>query len=615
MQCIQRTAVEHIYRAATLSDGLCLDFDPAREGLVTGMDCELPVPESQVLKVARRTVVSLQHGRIRACETIRQQTHNTDPVVERSTLLPDIVARGGRYAFDLISHVGVESYLHGRSLQGIRQGLIDRTPSLDIPISSLWDQQQKFLFYLGHLHRQASPLLRQYLAEHGPVTWLLDGTTEPAAPVFLGIKEAAHGILLESWKIPSENTEDIAACLRQAAERYGRPSRVLHDLSSTISSACEEALPGVPHHVCHYHLAHDVGEDLYEKPQVALCRRMRALQVQLHLKKQRYRQSEALRQEVDSAAQSMLCKLMAGDSVEVEFNQTLSREVLLAFHFWILDYRSDGHQRGYPFDPYTLYLHRRLVRAGQAVDDLLSHPDLARQVPLVLFNFQEELQRYRNDTQIAAAASLYERSCSMFTRLRNALRLSAQNMQSLHQPHELATHQQHEIKTDLDILKSQLRQQAQDPDDADRPLAQIVLKHLEKYWLYLVPDPTAAQGERWHRTTNPLESDWGHLKRCRRQAHGRPNLSRDFVALPEEYPLVLNLQNTTYVGLVLGGTLEAFPSQLARASHGAGPFYVWQQHRRPQLLGQIPRRFLHNEAFIHNILGACEYHCKYKVAA
>jgi len=615
VQHIRRTAVEHLCRAAALSDGLRLDFDPAREDLVAGIDCEVPVPASPVLKVACRTVVSLQHGRFQACETIRQQTHHPDPAIERSALLPGLVAPGARYAFDLISHVGVESYLRGRSLQHIRQELIDRIPTLDIPISSLWDQQQKFLFYLGHLHAQATPLLRQYLAEHGPVTWLLDGTTEPGTPVFLGIKEAVHGILLASWKIPSENTEDIASCLQQAAARYGRPDRVLHDLSPTISSACDQALPGVPHRVCHFHLAHDVGKDLYEKPQGALCKRMRALEVQFHLKKQRYRQTEALRQEVGSPAQLMLRKLMAGDSVAVEFNQTLSREVLLAFHFWILDYRSDGHQRGFPFDPYTLYLHRRLVRAGQAADDLLSHRDLARQAPPVLFNFQKELQRYRNDVQIAAAANLYERSCSMFARLRDALRLSAENMQNLRQPHELPTDQQYEITTALDSLRTELRQRAQDEGDADRPLAEIVLKHLEKYWPYLVPDQTPAQGERWHRTTNQLESDWGHLKRCRRQAHGRRSLARDFVALSEEYALVLNLDNATYVDLVLGGNLETLPSKLAEASHEAGPFYAWQQRRRPQLFGQLPRRLLHDEAFLHNLIEACEHHCQCEAAA
>lgn len=614
MQHVRWTATEHICQVAAFSDGLRLDFDAARECHdAPRREGEATVPASQVQKTVRRTVVSLQYGRLQVREIVRQRTHGT--VIERSALLADTVASGGRYAFDLISHVGVESYLHGRSLQDIRQELIDRRPALDIPISSLWDQQQKFLFYLGHLHAQASPLLRQYLAEHGPVTWLLDGTTEPGAPVFLGIKEPAHGIFLAGWKIASENTEDIAVCLQQAAARYGRPNRVLHDLSPTISSACDQALEGVPHHICHYHLAHDVGKDLYEKPQGALCKRMRGLEVQFHLKKQRYRQTESLRQEFDSPAQLMLRKLIAGCQLDVEFNQTLSREVLLAFHFWVLDYRSDGHQRGFPFDPYTLYLHRRLVRAGQAVDDLLSHPDIARQSPTVLFNFQKLLQGYRDDAHIAAAADLYERSCSMFARLRDALRLSAQNMQNLRQPHELPTDQQQEIKTALDSLRSELRQQAQDKNDSDRPLAEIVLKHLEKYWPYLVPDQPPAEGERWHRTTNQLEQDWGRLKRRRRQAHGRGSLTRDFVALPEEYTLVLNLRNATYVDLVLGGSLDTIPSKLAEASHEAGPFYVWQQRRRPQLFGQLPRRLLRAEDFIHNLIGACEQHCHdYKAA-
>jgi len=197
----------------------------------------------------------------------------------------------------------------------------------------------------------------------------------------------------------------------------------------------------------------------------------------------------------------------------------------------------------------------------------------------------------------------------MFTRLRNALRLSAENMQMLRQPHELLTNQQHEIYTALHSLRSELRQQAQDENDVDQALAEIVLKHVEKYWLYLMPDQTPAQAEHWHRTTNELEGDWRHLKRCRRRAHGRGNLTRDFMALPEEYTLVLNLQNATYVELVLGGSLDAIPSKLAEASHEAGPFYVWQQRRRPQLLGQLPRRLLRAEEFIHKLIKACEDHC------
>jgi len=306
----------------------------------------------------------------------------------------------------------------------------------------------------------------------------------------------------------------------------------------------------------------------------------------------------------------MLRQLLAGGAVQGAFSHALGREVLLAFHFWILDYRSDGHRRGFPFDPYTLYLHRRLVRAGQAVDRLLAHPDVARQAPPVLFNFQRQLQQYRSDMQIRAAADLYERSCCMFARLRAALRLSAENMQTLHQPHELPADQHYEVKSALDRLRSELRQQVQDERDADRPQAAIVLKHLDKYWSQLVPDGLPAEGGHWHRTTNQLEGDWGHLKRRRRQAHGRSKLTRDFCALPEEYALVLNLQNATYVDLVLGGSLESLPSKLAGVCPKAGCFANWQRRRRPRLMGQPPHCLLHDDDFIGNLVLACESYCQ-----
>ena len=450
MQQIRRSSTNQIEQTATLPEGVRLDFDVANElPSPSDRNDESAAPSGRVQKSSQRTVVSLQHGRFQAREIVRQQTHNADTVIQRSTQLADMVAKGSRYAFDLIAHVGVESYLRGRSLQDIRQNLAGQQPAIDIPRSTLWDQQQKFLFYLGHLHVHARPLLRQYLTEHGSVVWLLDGTIEPGTPVFLGIQDAASGILLSSWKIPSENEDDIASCLEDAAACYGRPDRVLHDLSSAMSGACDRALEGVPHFVCHYHLASDVGEDLYEKPQAMLCKRMRALKIQLRLREQRRGQKEWLRQRIDSPAQLVLEELLAGRQVDGLFSETLGREVLLAFHYWILDYRSDGRRRGFPFDPYTLYLHRRLVRAGKAVDQLLSRPNVARQAPRVLFNFQKQLAQYRSDAQIVEAADLYERSFSMFTRLREALRLTADEMHSLRQPHELPGDQQQELKTDI----------------------------------------------------------------------------------------------------------------------------------------------------------------------
>jgi hypothetical protein len=448
------------------------------------------------------------------------------------------------------------------------------------------------------------------LAQQDSVTWLLDGTTEPETAVFLGIEEASHGLFLGDWKIPSENVEDLVPCLRQAADRYGWPDRVLHDLSPTMSGACEQALPGVAHFVCHQHLARDVGEDLYEAPQAALCKRLRTLKLQYRLKEQRRGQNEWLRQRLDSPAELVLADLLAGRAVEVSWDDTFGREILLALHFWILDYRSDGRRRGFPFDPYMLYLHRRLVRAGQAVDRLLSQAALACRMPQVFRNFQSLLQAYRSDTEILAAADLFERCCALFTRLREVLRLSAEQMDQLRQPQELPVDQQRPIQRALQHLRQELQQQTADENDRDRPLAQIVLAHLDKYWEHLVPAPLPATEEHWQRTTNQLEGHWGTLKRRRRRTHGRGKLTRDFQSLPEEYPLIRNLENETYLQLVLGGSLESLPTKLAEVSREAGSFDAWRRRRRLRLPGELPRCLLRADDFVDHLLEACIHSCQ-----
>jgi hypothetical protein len=428
--------------------------------------------------------------------------------------------------------------------------------------------------------------------------------------VFLGVEEAAHGLFLGNWKLPSENVEDLVPCLRQAADCFGRPDHVLHDLSPAMSGACEQALPGVSHFVCHQHLVRDIGEDLYEAPQAALSQRLRALKLQYRLKEQRRGQNEWLRQRLDSPAQLVLADLLAGRAVEVAWDDTLSREVLLALHFWILDYRSDGRRRGFPFDPYLLYLHRRLVRAGQTVDRLLAQTPVAFRTPQVLRNFQTLLQAYRQDPEIAAAADLYERCCSLLTRLREALRLSAEHMDQLRQPQELLPDEQRQMQQALEQLRQELQQQTEDGNDPDRPLAQIVLVHLDRYWGHILPDQPPAAGERWQRTTNQLEGDWGGLKHGRRRTHGRAKLTRDFQSLPEEYLLIPNLENETYLQVVLGGSLESLPAKLAEASREAGSFDAWRRRLRPRLLGELPRRLLRDDDFVDHLLDACLHYCQ-----
>ena len=182
-------------------------------------------------------------------------------------------------------------------------------------------------------------------------------------------------------------------------------------------------------------------------------------------------------------------------------------------------------------------------------------------------------------------------------------------MNQLRQPQELPPDEQPPMKRALEQLRQELRQQTEDDNDPDGPLAKIVLKHLDKYWGHLIPDQPLAAGECWQRTTNQLESDWGDLKRGRRCTHGRGKLTRDFQTLPEEYLLILNLENETYLQVVLGGSLESLPAKLAEASREAGSFDAWRRQRRPRLLGELPRRLLREEDFIDHLLEVCVHYC------
>ncbi len=167
-----------------------------------------------------------------------------------------------------MAHVGCETFLQGRQLQS----LAHEFPR--IPFSSLYDAQHKFLFYFGHFHRQSAPVLTDWFRQHGGSTWLIDATLEAGTPMYFGVYEAQDNLLLDAYRIPSENVDALTLCLTQTADRFGKPRRTLHDLSEAMAAACERALQGVPHRVCQFHFLRDIGEDLYAVPQARLRDRL-----------------------------------------------------------------------------------------------------------------------------------------------------------------------------------------------------------------------------------------------------------------------------------------------------------------------------------------------------
>ena len=557
-----------------------------------------------VQKTVCRTVVSLNFSKFQAKEGIRERGTNGKSLAIHSSELKEVVAPKTRYAYDLISFVGVKSYLEGRKLKEIHEEIVRKQPTLDIPISSLYDLQRKFLFYLGELHKQAAPELKAYLHKRGNNTWLIDGTIELGTPVFFGVKDASEGIFLGSWKIPTENDKDISNCLKEAAKQYGQPDDIVHDLSMRMFNACETAFSQkVRHRVCHYHLVRDIGEDLYKTPQEMLTKRLREMKFQVNLKYQRSSQTKWLQKMMNEKNMPLILKnFLIGNDKDIELNECMSREVLLALHTWMLDYANDSNRQGFPFDPFSLYFHRRIVKVYNATKSLFSHDFIKGKLHKSFATFSSKLKIYLNDPLIMESTQLYEKAFNIFEKIRDALRLGAKGANPMHELYELGPEEKNEVVTSINKLRKQCMEEKRDCTNTNElKLYTIVETHFKKYEPYLFPKITMEKGK-VVRTTNGIESHWGEGKRIRRQTHGRKHLTRDFNALPAEYMLIPNLKNERYVELVLGN-IDKLPEKLALAGKTAGPYNAWCEKQKPLHIGRLPIHLLRREGLLDDLVG------------
>lgn len=578
---------------------------------------------SRLLKTRTRMVASLQFGVIQAREISHVASTPDGRCVSRSAELAELVPAGCRYAYDLIVEVGLATFLEGRQLEEVREQLQRGRHPLLVPHSSLWQLQRRFLFYLGAMHRQALPKLREYLTHRGGYTALLDGTCELGSPVLLGVTEAEEEMILGSWKIPSENRVDVRRCLGELTATAGRPSRVLHDLSGPLREACEDEFPGIAHRVCHYHFARDVGSDLYEQPQAALVAALRRHKLVARLHDQRKEQVRRLAEmslpgeagshsPVFPPAPSLLARWRGGLWAQGSVDQVW-REVVVALHHWILDYAHEGSRRGFPFDPYLLYQHRRWQTAEALLRELLAIPGAPGRAPRVLTNLQQWLHEYLSDAQVTSALVEWGAREKLFHRLRDALRLETfGSLPPLSDSLPLGSADEQAVAKSLAQLERDLEGSASDA------AAQIILKHLHKYQGRLVntllsPETLTATvaaldtipaSNAWSdRTNNKREAQWRELKRARRRVHGRGKLTVELAKLPAAWGLVPNLLNPRYLELVVG-SLDHLAAKFAQAASTAGSYIHWQAQQAPRRAGQMSKRELRSPTFLSDLRAA-----------
>jgi hypothetical protein len=213
----------------------------------------------------RRTVATLT-GLLRLTLDIRR-CHNADCERYRKPYRPE--AEGyyalpqHEFGLDVIALVGNLRYGQHRSVPEIHQVLRHR--GLDIAprtVSNLLDRYDELLAVTLTDDRR----LRGLLAEQGRVILALDGLQPDVGHEVLWVlRDCLSGEVLLAKSLLSARQQDLADLIGQVRDGLTVPlAGVLSDGQHSIRKAVAQALPGVPHQLCHFHYLREAARPLYE---------------------------------------------------------------------------------------------------------------------------------------------------------------------------------------------------------------------------------------------------------------------------------------------------------------------------------------------------------------
>jgi hypothetical protein len=216
----------------------------------------------------RRTVVTLR-GPIRLVLDIRR-CHNPDCPRLRQPLRPEAE---GTYALpkhefglDVVALIGALRYAEHRSLPEIHQHLRERGVSIaERTVGHLLERYDELLAVTLSDDRR----LQQLLAKQSRVVLAIDGLQPDVGHEVLWVlRDCLSGAILLAKSLLSARQQDLAELLGQVRDpcvRLGAPiAGVVSDGQHSIRKAVAQALPRVPHHLCHFHYLREAARPIYE---------------------------------------------------------------------------------------------------------------------------------------------------------------------------------------------------------------------------------------------------------------------------------------------------------------------------------------------------------------
>jgi hypothetical protein len=509
----------------------------------------------KVSKTRMRTLSTLHVGRFRAREVFLLCNSCAQPY--RSEELCALVAPGANFGYDVMVYAGKALFLRHRNEAEVVAELAEKNVQISAREVSLLGM--KFIVSLALAHQQRGPDITAEMQSRGGYICHLDATCEGRDPLLMSSIDSLSQIVLGNVKLPAEDEEHIVLFLERIKKSFGIPLALVHDMGKAILAAVAKVFPGVADFICHFHFLRDIGNDLLGAQYDVIRQRLRKHRISAKL---RYR-AKQLKSDMDRTPESI--EAFQGGIADVALPADALPFVPLIGAYtliqWTLQGKAQGHGYGFPFDRPLLDFASRI---GQLNTDLERIKDIHLRGQWrdnsPYFKLHVALKPILKDKALWKAVEAIEEKIILFDKLRAAMRIALPSGR-----HGLNDEGE---KTNIRTIEKRVEKfrawMTRRKDYAHNLDAQKMIEQIDNYWEKLFADPITVQTPSGplliqpQRTNNILEQFFRHLKRAHRRRTGNASSSRMLRTMLAETPLVRNLQNPTYLKILLNGkaTLE-----------------------------------------------------------
>jgi hypothetical protein len=503
-----------------------------------------------VQKTRTRSISTLHVGRFRAREVFL--TCKSCGHTERSEELCALVPPGANFGYDVMVYAGKALFLRHRNEEEVVAELAQQNVQISPREVSLLGM--RFVVHLALAHQRRAPDITKDMQTRGGYICHLDATCEGGDPLLMSSIDSLSEIVLGNVKLPSEDEQHIVPFLRRIKQAYGIPLALVHDMGKGILKAVATVFPEVPDFICHFHFLRDIGKDFLGTEYDTIRKRLSKHGISAKL---RYR-AKQLKADLDRRPEliKVLESGIENALLPAEARQFMPVLNVYALIQWTLRGKSEGHGYGFPFDHPHLAFAKRIHRLHTEVEKLRTIQLRGeRKDNKPYFKVYLDLQKIMKDRTLWKTVSVIEEKITVFEKLRKAMRIAPTSGR-----HGLNDEGQkgniHTIEKRVKTFRVWLAHRKDYPQNL---AAQKMIAQIDKYWEKLFADPITVQTPAGpiliqpQRTNNILEQFFRSLKRANRRRTGNASSSRMLRTILAETPLVRNLENPSYMRILLSG--------------------------------------------------------------